>query len=120
AARGCALPGNTVIYSSDFSRAWQTAEIVRAQLGALEIVLAEALRERFFRDGRHVSVPVHGARPLPAGTLASICRQVGAAAIEIRQLRRAGEQVLGHEPRSVRKKARDTSYEQYAVSTILR
>ncbi len=28
-------------------------------------------------DGRHVSVPVHGARPLPAGTLASICRQVG-------------------------------------------
>jgi glucosyl-3-phosphoglycerate phosphatase len=50
AARGCALPGNTVIYSSDFSRAWQTAEIVRAQLGALEIVIAEALRERCFGD----------------------------------------------------------------------
>ena len=50
AARGCALPGNTVIYSSDFSRAWQTAEIVRAQLGALEIVIAEALRERRFGD----------------------------------------------------------------------
>ena len=50
AARGCGLPGNTVIYSSDFSRAWQTAEIVRAQLGALEIVIAEALRERRFGD----------------------------------------------------------------------
>jgi len=50
AARGCGLPGNTVIYSSDFSRAWQTAEIVRAQLGALEIVIAEALRERCFGD----------------------------------------------------------------------
>ena len=37
-------------------------------------------------DGRHVSVPVHGARPLPAGTLASICRQVGRTASELRDL----------------------------------
>jgi predicted RNA binding protein YcfA (HicA-like mRNA interferase family) len=37
-------------------------------------------------DGRHVSVPVHGARPLPVGTLASICRQVGRTANELRDL----------------------------------
>ena len=48
AARGCGLPGNTVICSSDFSRARQTAEIVRAHLGAPEVVIAEALRERCF------------------------------------------------------------------------
>ena len=50
AARGCGLPGNTVICSSDFSRARQTAEIVRAHLGAPEVVIAEALRERRFGD----------------------------------------------------------------------
>jgi hypothetical protein len=50
AARGCGLPGNTVICSSDFSRASQTAEIVRAHLGAPEVVIAEALRERRFGD----------------------------------------------------------------------
>jgi probable phosphoglycerate mutase len=50
AARGCGLSGNTVIYSSDFSRARQTAEIVCAHLGAPEVVLAEALRERCFGD----------------------------------------------------------------------
>jgi broad specificity phosphatase PhoE len=50
AARSCGLPGNTVICSSDFSRARQTAEIVRAHLGAPEIVIAEALRERCFGD----------------------------------------------------------------------
>jgi len=50
AARGCGLPGNTVICSSDFSRARQTAEIVRAYLGAPEVVIAEALRERCFGD----------------------------------------------------------------------
>jgi broad specificity phosphatase PhoE len=48
AARSCGLPGDTVIYSSDFSRARQTAEIVRAHLGAPEVVIAEALRERCF------------------------------------------------------------------------
>jgi len=50
AARGCGLPGNTVICSSGFSRASQTAEIVRAHLGAPEVVIAEALRERRFGD----------------------------------------------------------------------
>jgi len=50
AAQGCDLPGNTVICSSDFSRAKQTAEIVRAHLGAPEVVIAEALRERRFGD----------------------------------------------------------------------
>jgi broad specificity phosphatase PhoE len=50
AAQGCGLPADTVICSSDFSRARQTAEIVRAQLGAPEVVLAEALRERCFGE----------------------------------------------------------------------
>jgi broad specificity phosphatase PhoE len=50
AARSCGLPGNTVICSSDFSRARQTAEIVRAHLGAPEVVIAEALRERCFGE----------------------------------------------------------------------
>jgi broad specificity phosphatase PhoE len=47
-ARGCDLPRDTIICSSDFSRARQTAEIVRAQLGAAGVVIAEALRERYF------------------------------------------------------------------------
>ena len=50
AARGCGLPGDTVICSSDFSRARQTGEIVRAHLGAGEVVVAEALRERCFGE----------------------------------------------------------------------
>ena len=50
AAQRCGLPAVTVICSSDFSRARQTAEIVRACLGAAEVVIAEALRERCFGD----------------------------------------------------------------------
>ena len=50
AARACALPPDTVICSSDFSRARQTAEIVRARLGAPPVVVAAALRERCFGD----------------------------------------------------------------------
>lgn len=38
------------------------------------------------RDGYDVSVPVHGNRPLPAGTLSSICREVGRTAEELRDL----------------------------------
>jgi len=45
-ARG--LSSGTVIFSSDFSRARQTAEIVGAHLGAPEVNLATALRERCF------------------------------------------------------------------------
>lgn len=37
-------------------------------------------------DGRQVSVPVHGARPLPAGTLASVCKQAGRTPGELRGL----------------------------------
>jgi glucosyl-3-phosphoglycerate phosphatase len=48
AARQCGLPVSTVIYSSGFSRARQTAEVVRAHLGGLEVVIAAALRERCF------------------------------------------------------------------------
>jgi len=50
AARGCGLPVETVICSSDFARARQTAEIVRAHLRAPEIVITEALRERCFGE----------------------------------------------------------------------
>lgn len=50
AARGCGLPAGTLICSSDFSRARQTAQVVRAHLGAPEVVLARALRERCFGD----------------------------------------------------------------------
>ena len=50
AADACGLPADTVICSSDFSRARQTAEIVRARLGAADVIVTEALRERCFGD----------------------------------------------------------------------
>ena len=50
AARACDLPKDTVICSSDFSRARQTAEIVRAHLDAPEVNLSQALRERCFGE----------------------------------------------------------------------
>jgi broad specificity phosphatase PhoE len=50
AALDCGLPGDTVICSSDFSRARQTAQIVAAHLGAVEVAIAQALRERCFGD----------------------------------------------------------------------
>jgi broad specificity phosphatase PhoE len=50
AAQQCDLPADTVICSSDFSRARQTAEIMRAHLGAAEVTISEALRERCFGD----------------------------------------------------------------------
>ena len=49
-AQACELPRDTVIWSSDFSRARQTAEILRAHLDAPEVSLAEALRERCFGE----------------------------------------------------------------------
>lgn len=48
AAGGCGLPPDTVICSSDFARARQTAELVRACLGAGEVIVTQALRERCF------------------------------------------------------------------------
>jgi broad specificity phosphatase PhoE len=50
AAKECGLPVATLIFSSDFSRAAQTAEIVRECLGAQDVQLTEALRERYFGD----------------------------------------------------------------------
>lgn len=50
AARACGLPGDTVICSSDFARARQTAQIVRDHLGAAEVIIAQALRERCFGE----------------------------------------------------------------------
>ena len=50
AAEGCGLSADTVICSSDFSRARQSAEIVRAHIRAPEVIITEALRERCFGD----------------------------------------------------------------------
>jgi len=50
AARSSGLTIDTIICSSDFSRARQTAEIVRTQLGAPEIEVTGALRERCFGE----------------------------------------------------------------------
>jgi probable phosphoglycerate mutase len=50
AARGSGLPADTVICSSDFSRARETAEIVRGDLGATEVIVAPELRERYFGE----------------------------------------------------------------------
>jgi glucosyl-3-phosphoglycerate phosphatase len=50
AVRAAVLPAETVICSSDFARARETAEIVRAHVDAPEIVIAEPLRERCFGD----------------------------------------------------------------------
>jgi broad specificity phosphatase PhoE len=50
AARDCGLPQDTLIVSSDFSRARQSAELVRACLAAQEVIVTEALRERCFGD----------------------------------------------------------------------
>jgi broad specificity phosphatase PhoE len=50
AAAACGLPADTVICSSDFSRARQTAQIVRDCLGAEAVIIAAGLRERCFGD----------------------------------------------------------------------
>ena len=42
------LDKNTIIYSSDFKRARETAEIVRAHIKAKPIILTKSLRERYF------------------------------------------------------------------------
>jgi broad specificity phosphatase PhoE len=49
-ARQSPLSHKTIIYTSGFSRARQTAEIVREILGAPPIHLTESLRERYFGD----------------------------------------------------------------------
>lgn len=48
AAARSALPAGTVICSSDFARAAQTAQIVSAALGAADVMITQALRERCF------------------------------------------------------------------------
>jgi probable phosphoglycerate mutase len=57
AAAAPALPASTLICSSDFARARQTAELIRERVGAGPVVIAAALRERFFGelDGGPVS-----------------------------------------------------------------
>jgi broad specificity phosphatase PhoE len=50
AATRSGLSGDTVICTSDFARAAQTARIVAAALGAGDVVVTPALRERCFGD----------------------------------------------------------------------
>jgi probable phosphoglycerate mutase len=50
AATASGLPAGTLICSSDFARARETAEVVREVIGAPAVTLAEALRERYFGD----------------------------------------------------------------------
>jgi len=50
AARRAALPNDTVICCSEFARALQTALIVATALGATDVMVTEALRERCFGD----------------------------------------------------------------------
>jgi glucosyl-3-phosphoglycerate phosphatase len=50
AVAGSALPGDTLIYCSDFARALETARIVSTALGAADVTVTEALRERYFGD----------------------------------------------------------------------
>jgi len=45
-----ALPAGALVFSSDFARAAQTADIMRARLAAPDVVIAPALRERCFGD----------------------------------------------------------------------
>ena len=61
AARRCGLGSATLIYSSDFARARQTAEIVRAELKAPPVTLAPALRERCFGDWEGMSAANYAA-----------------------------------------------------------
>jgi broad specificity phosphatase PhoE len=61
AASRCGLDSGTLIYSSDFARARQTAEIVRARLAAPPVTLAPALRERCFGDWEGTSVANYAA-----------------------------------------------------------
>ena len=49
AAERCGLPADTVICSSDFSRARQTAEIVRAHLGAAEVTIVRGAARAVLR-----------------------------------------------------------------------
>jgi probable phosphoglycerate mutase len=48
AARSCQLPAGTLVCSSDFARAAQTARIMAEYLGSPRVVFTPALRERCF------------------------------------------------------------------------
>ena len=49
-ARESGLSKDTIVYVSDFSRAIETASIVRAELGMSDVHVTKALRERNFGD----------------------------------------------------------------------
>jgi broad specificity phosphatase PhoE len=55
AAENSGFSRDVRIYSSDFSRALQTAEIVRSEVGAGGVVVTALLRERYFGDWEQTS-----------------------------------------------------------------
>ena len=61
AASRSGLGSGTLIYSSDFALARQTAEIVRAELKAPAVTIAPALRERCFGDWEGTSAGNYAA-----------------------------------------------------------
>ena len=61
AAARCGLGSGTLIYSSDFARARQTAQIVRGCLAAPPVTLSPELRERCFGDWEGTSVANYAA-----------------------------------------------------------
>ena len=54
-AAASGLPSDTVVFSSGFARAIQTADIVRERLGAAPVTIADSLRERYFGDWEETS-----------------------------------------------------------------
>lgn len=103
AALGCGLPPGTLICASDFARARETAEVVRACLGAGEVRVARELRERCFGDWegtaavnyQRVWADDEAGRPPAGGAEAaeSVLRRA-AALVEALERRHAGREVL--------------------------
>lgn len=50
AAQVSGLPASTLVYSSDFARAYQTAMITQHTIGAEAVTVASELRERYFGE----------------------------------------------------------------------
>jgi probable phosphoglycerate mutase len=103
AAQASGLPADTLICSSDFARARQTAELVRACLGAGDVLVAGELRERSF--GRWEGTPAANyqqvwaadqAGPAPADGVAPAAAVLARAAALVAALeaRYAGREVL--------------------------
>ena len=103
AAQASGLPADTLICSSDFARARQTAELVRACLGAGDVLVAGELRERSF--GRWEGTPAANYQQVWAADQAGTAQADGvepaaavlaraAALVAALEARYAGREVL--------------------------